>query len=821
MSEERLGNTASQVAKSNRERQELYRGRQVPTDAGSQQPLHSTQDQRIPNDYQLLVKSTISQDQTNVDSVNEQQLFALYNQLSKRFDLDSNEVTREVIGRRTVGRIISPTLPEGSLPTEAGSHANQDYQMQLMLLQQQNKERLLVARGEQEQERQRLEVLQSQPQRQKVPGESARATALLKQAGINPSFLSATQLESFLAQKPHVQKKSIQTYTQNIASQRRNTMSQDQIGKVLGVRWNALNANAREPYEAKTKADKERYGSEKMSQDQDMGDTADMLDRRASGQDHDMGDTANMPERLASGNMYNSCGTVSWDQQVRMLTNSFPSQGDGKTVAAEADRTKFCQEQPSAMSPNDSHLHSVTSLLATIEKLENENETLQKLAVYPPSPRWQELHRGRLRISDVELYCERHADISFVVYKDYICDGHGGRVREKRAAHGRGNALVVGAEQEVYKSGESLTIVSRILCEALNKLVDGDVQRERRYPAFNIYSEIQGPYLFYYHDRAFFEQKVAQMKKHHVKELDLFKTYVNESLGKEYNEVDELFAQGLVSPKYVKYLFVPNTVLISHAKDQDMAHILETWPKWIFKNSSTYQEQEPTPEGLVEVSSWDFDGCFQKISTQLTIQYGASSGEVKPVRDIDIYPLQYADHKIDVRYMVDIATYRKMHPKAAVFHRRLRDELGPEKMAQDEPPGGEFLLLLPAHVYGFKMQEKKWVELQVQFISPVIWNKQAFESLVVEDDTKELIIALVTNQLVAEKATDLMDGKGNGLIVLLHGGPGTGKTLTAESVAEIAEKPLYRVTCGDIGTDPEAVEKYLATVLNLGKIWGC
>ena len=27
------------------------------------------------------------------------------------------------------------------------------------------------------------------------------------------------------------------------------------------------------------------------------------------------------------------------------------------------------------------------------------------------------------------------------------------------------------------------------------------------------------------------------------------------------------------------------------------------------------------------------------------------------------------------------------------------------------------------------------------------------------------------------------------------------------SVAEIAEKPLYRVTCGDIGTNPEAVEK--------------
>ena len=44
--------------------------------------------------------------------------------------------------------------------------------------------------------------------------------------------------------------------------------------------------------------------------------------------------------------------------------------------------------------------------------------------------------------------------------------------------------------------------------------------------------------------------------------------------------------------------------------------------------------------------------------------------------------------------------------------------------------------------------------------------------------------------------------------------PGTGKTLTVESVAEIAERPLYRVTCGDFGIKPEEVEKYLEFVLH-------
>ena len=51
----------------------------------------------------------------------------------------------------------------------------------------------------------------------------------------------------------------------------------------------------------------------------------------------------------------------------------------------------------------------------------------------------------------------------------------------------------------------------------------------------------------------------------------------------------------------------------------------------------------------------------------------------------------------------------------------------------------------------------------------MIWNRDSFESLVIEPETKELIVALITNKLEAERATDLVAGKGNGLIILLHG----------------------------------------------------
>jgi SpoVK/Ycf46/Vps4 family AAA+-type ATPase len=113
------------------------------------------------------------------------------------------------------------------------------------------------------------------------------------------------------------------------------------------------------------------------------------------------------------------------------------------------------------------------------------------------------------------------------------------------------------------------------------------------------------------------------------------------------------------------------------------------------------------------------------------------------------------------------------------------------------------------------------VDLEVDQIRDVTWNKQSFDHLVIEPETKTLIRALITNQIAREQGTDIIESKGNGLIILLHGGPGTGKTFTAETVAEMAEKPLFRVTCGDIGVKPEEVEKYLESVLHLGKNWGC
>ena len=186
--------------------------------------------------------------------------------------------------------------------------------------------------------------------------------------------------------------------------------------------------------------------------------------------------------------------------------------------------------------------------------------------------------------------------------------------------------------------------------------------------------------------------------------------------------------------------------------------------------------------------------------------------------------------------MIDHTTYRKMHAYSPAFQfEKPRttyafDRL-PPYLRYDQTPSDRDVLLMPPDIHGFYLNEKKWIKIFVDCVHDVSWNKKAYDRLVLPHQTKDLVRALVTVRTsqrgvkqglgVAGKRTDITSGKGNGLIMLLHGGPGTGKTLTAESVAEIAEMPLYRVTCGDIGTNAEAVEQYLNTVLHLGKIWNC
>lgn len=83
---------------------------------------------------------------------------------------------------------------------------------------------------------------------------------------------------------------------------------------------------------------------------------------------------------------------------------------------------------------------------------------------------------------------------------------------------------------------------------------------------------------------------------------------------------------------------------------------------------------------------------------------------------------------------------------------------------------------------GFCLREQEWEDFNIDAVEDVEFNTTPFDSLVLPDGYKDLILAFVESQLKeGDSFEDVINGKGGGLVVLLSGVPGVGKTLTAES----------------------------------------
>lgn len=144
----------------------------------------------------------------------------------------------------------------------------------------------------------------------------------------------------------------------------------------------------------------------------------------------------------------------------------------------------------------------------------------------------------------------------------------------------------------------------------------------------------------------------------------------------------------------------------------------------------------------------------------------------------------------------------------------------------------EHIILLPPHVYGFVLRTRRWATFDINLLQKIPHNEEGWKNLVIDNYIKQTVLALVKNHERLPRSqnptggaplipADLIQGKGRGLIILLHGEPGVGKTSTAECVAALTRRPLFPITCGDIGDKAETVETNLEKNFQLAHKWGC
>ncbi|TRX91910.1 hypothetical protein FHL15_007229 [Xylaria flabelliformis] len=157
----------------------------------------------------------------------------------------------------------------------------------------------------------------------------------------------------------------------------------------------------------------------------------------------------------------------------------------------------------------------------------------------------------------------------------------------------------------------------------------------------------------------------------------------------------------------------------------------------------------------------------------------------------------------------------------------------------------EDLILLPHRLPAFVLKDCKWAKslstvsfwfndgltdyLAVVDIKHVKKVEQfdGWPSLVLPRGYKNMIHSLIqahyhiqtrpdTNKNIR---ADVVCRKGKGLIILLCGAPGVGKTSTAECVTGFYKQPLYHTTCGDLGIASEEVETRIKCIFIQAQEW--
>ncbi|KAG8743069.1 hypothetical protein FRC10_000451 [Ceratobasidium sp. 414] len=138
----------------------------------------------------------------------------------------------------------------------------------------------------------------------------------------------------------------------------------------------------------------------------------------------------------------------------------------------------------------------------------------------------------------------------------------------------------------------------------------------------------------------------------------------------------------------------------------------------------------------------------------------------------------------------------------------VRNRLNVEEYQPTDPLPDDILCLTPPAHYGWSFTAKLWGLILVENLEEIVFDEMAFDQLVLKKEYKKMIKALLVLKKEYKKmikalvethagqgdglAKDLVAGKGGGMVMVLHGKPGTGKMTAAwKAVVLIDEADVF------------------------------
>ncbi|KAL2830421.1 hypothetical protein BJY01DRAFT_254641 [Aspergillus pseudoustus] len=249
--------------------------------------------------------------------------------------------------------------------------------------------------------------------------------------------------------------------------------------------------------------------------------------------------------------------------------------------------------------------------------------------------------------------------------------------------------------------------------------------------------------------------------------------------------------------------FVSSNVVV------DFAETFKSLPAWMPPSAATW----PNDEGWVDNRSGD------------SIRRASEPGElIKEVTACWTFDARYSPIKETETYLKKQGFFLNCarHYEKGIITQQQKEQ---KELVDDD------IILLPRRLFAYSLQDRMFVMLSTANIRRLDQIDDPFNDLVISPSHKRTIWSLVHSHFDKKQmehshgfydaSQDIIHSKGRGLIILLHGAPGVGKTSTAEAVAQKWKKPLLAITCGDLGLEAAEVERSLKEIFRLAQLWDC
>ncbi|KAL2037820.1 hypothetical protein N7G274_009545 [Stereocaulon virgatum] len=375
------------------------------------------------------------------------------------------------------------------------------------------------------------------------------------------------------------------------------------------------------------------------------------------------------------------------------------------------------------------------------------------------------------------------------------------------------------------------------------------------------------PSLFF-HSRSALKDRLSQEESREspdssiIADVTVALQYVEEEHGSNIASLERMLPDNEITWKLLWALFTPNTMMYHFHEFTEQPQIL------LMRSMKVKYRRDGSPYWLILCDMIADDGLkfgytktlgiASKPTDYTDLEIDQFDGARK-IQDLLVYPLTYAPNsaqiKADViargqkyvrmvghtfwetsgpalkeiineryevdrskftthgRAVIDATSFRSWNPRWACIP-TVHSTLDRNKLTDEQ------LMLCAPYAGGFGFGDKKWGGFPVSRLREVVWSNDPFDSLVIGSKQKNLIHSLVKQHSSNPTGyDDIIQGKGRGLIGLLSGNPGCGKTLTAEAVSEVTKRPLYPVSAGELGTEPEKVDQQLTSILEISHKW--